>query len=76
MPEGLKKHYSTIIIGGGMAGCGAARTLTAAGYEDFLMITPEIGGRIVTSEDGQVNYGAYFVSGDYDNVNQFVKKTR
>lgn len=30
------------------------------------MVTPEIGGRVRTSPNGQVNYGAYYVTADYE----------
>lgn len=61
------KIVDTIIIGGGISGIGCARTLAEHG-KSFLMITNNIGGRIVTSRDGKVNYGAYFVLDTYRHI--------
>lgn len=63
----------TIIIGAGVAGLGCARQL-ARHKRDFLVITKNIGGRIATSDDGRVNYGAYFVLSNYKHILPFVKK--
>ncbi len=65
------KHYETIIIGGGISGLACAHTLSSNGYKDFALITPEIGGRIETSKDDKVNYGAYFLTPEYTNVIPF-----
>ena len=65
-----------IIIGGGVSGLGCARTLVENGFSDFQLITENIGGRVCTSADGQVNYGAYYVRSDYVYIPQFVKRTR
>ena len=67
MPE---NSYETIIIGAGIAGLACARHLNAYG-KDFLVIGKEVGGRILTSEDGSANYGAFFICSDYDNVLKF-----
>jgi len=61
------KSYDTIIIGAGISGLACARKLSKYN-QDFLIISKNIGGRILTSEDGTVNYGAFFVCSDYDNV--------
>ena len=66
------KLNKTIIIGAGISGLACARTLSKNG-EDFIIISKDIGGRILTSQDGKVNYGAFFVCSDYDNVLKFVK---
>ncbi|MFH1276115.1 MAG: NAD(P)-binding protein [Candidatus Woesearchaeota archaeon] len=73
--EAITKLTETIIIGAGVSGLGAARTLHENGRK-FKIITEDIGGRILTSKDGQVNYGAYYVGMDYTNISKFVKKTR
>jgi hypothetical protein len=65
--------FETIIIGAGVAGLGCAHTLQEANRDDFLVITEDIGGRIRTSEDGKINYGAYFVCNDYHHVLKHVK---
>lgn len=61
------KTVDTIIVGGGISGIGCARTLVEHG-KSFLMITKNIGGRIVTSSDGKINYGAYFVLDTYRHI--------
>lgn len=71
MPSEKRSKYETIIIGGGISGLACARTLAEAGQE-FIIISENIGGSIQTSEDEQVNYGAYYVTEDYFHVNQFV----
>src|SRR3990167_10113641 len=63
----------TIIVGAGVAGLGCAHQL-AKHKRDFLVITENIGGRIATSDDGRINYGAYFVLSNYKHVLPFVKK--
>ena len=67
----MKKH-KTIIIGAGVAGLGCARTLIKKDPEhDFIIISEDIGGRITTSEDGEVNYGAFFVLDSYRHIKEF-----
>src|SRR3989338_4977395 len=63
----------TIIVGAGVAWLGCAHQL-AKHKRDFLVITENIGGRIATSNDGRINYGAYFVLSNYKHVLPFVKK--
>lgn len=57
----------TIIIGGGMAGMSCAMRLLEA-RQDFLLITENLGGRILYSETARVNFGAYFVMANYVNA--------
>jgi hypothetical protein len=71
----MPKTHETIIIGAGMAGLGCARTLHKKELP-FLIITEDIGGRILTSEDGKINYGAYFVLNHYKHVLKFCEKRR
>ncbi len=69
-----KKIDEIIIIGAGMAGLGCAKQI----YENkkkFKIITENIGGRIRTSPDGEVNYGAYYVTEDYTNILPYLEKT-
>ena len=66
------KVYDTIIVGAGISGLACARHLQQFD-KDFLVITKDIGGRILISDDGSVNYGAYFVCSDYLNVLKYVK---
>ncbi|MCP4121394.1 MAG: FAD-dependent oxidoreductase [Bacteroidetes bacterium] len=67
------KTVETIIIGGGVAGLGCAHRLTEHN-RDFIMITEDTGGKILVSEDGKVNYGAYFVLANYRHVLPLVRK--
>jgi len=66
------KVFETIIIGAGISGLSCGRHLQQFD-KDFLIISKDIGGRIRTSEDGLVNYGAFFVCSDYKNLLHFVK---
>jgi len=59
--------YETIIVGAGISGLSCARQLNK--YDsDFLIISKDIGGRFLTSDDGTANYGALFVCSDYHHV--------
>jgi hypothetical protein len=67
----IDKNFDTVIIGAGISGLACAKRLQD--YDkDFLIISENIGGRILTSKDGTANYGAFFVCSDYHNVNQYV----
>ena len=66
-----EKRHDVIIVGGGIAGLACARRL-ADNKKQFKLITPEIGGRILASQDKRVNYGAYYVGADYHNVLHWV----
>ncbi len=65
------KIFDTIIVGAGISGLACAKRLQEYD-EDFLLISENIGGRILTSEDGAVNYGAFFVCSDYYHVLPYV----
>lgn len=62
-----------IIVGGGLNGLGCAKRLQENGAE-FKLITENIGGRIKTSLDGEINYGAYYVTADCHNIMPYVEK--
>ena len=68
-----KQKVETIIIGAGIAGIACARQL-AKHKKDFLVITEDIGGRILLSKNCRINYGAYFVLSNYRNVLPLVQK--
>ena len=61
----------TIIIGGGVAGMSCAMRLLDA-QQDFLLITENIGGRILYQQEAKVNFGAYFVMNNYVNARQLL----
>ncbi len=62
-----KKIVDTIIVGAGISGLACAKKLQENDI-DFIIISENIGGRILTSEDGTINYGAFFVCADYNHV--------
>ena len=72
MNKANMKIEDTIIIGAGISGLGCARTLFE-NKQSFKIITRNIGGRILQSKDGTVNYGAYYVAKDYLHVKKYVK---
>lgn len=60
-------YVNTIIIGGGVSGMACGKTL----YEkdkDFLLLTKDIGGRMLVSKSRTVNYGASYITSDYKNI--------
>ena len=67
----VKKLYETAIIGAGISGLACAKKLQENG-KDFIVISEDIGGRILTSKDKKINYGAFFVCSDYHNVLKYV----
>ncbi len=70
------QEIETLIVGGGMAGLGAARTLRENGYDRFLLASDKLGGRVLSSTDGEVNYGAFYVRTDYKHISPFVSRKR
>jgi hypothetical protein len=69
------KIHETVIVGAGISGLACAHRLSKH-KRPFIIITENIGGRILASEDGSVNYGAYYVREDYHHVRKFIKKKR
>jgi hypothetical protein len=63
----INKTHETVIIGAGIAGLACAKSLAEKGRK-VLILTDDIGGRILTSFDGKTNYGAFFVCADYHYV--------
>lgn len=66
------KIVDTVIIGGGISGLACAKKLQD-NDRDFIIVTENIGGRILTSKDGTTNYGAFFVCSDYYHFLQHIK---
>jgi putative NAD(P)-binding protein len=61
------KTFDAIIIGGGVSGMACGKTLHENGI-NFLLLTKEIGGRMLTSQSHEVNYGASYITSDYSHV--------
>ena len=70
------REVETLIIGGGISGLACADTLTRNRYRDFVLVSPDVGGRIYTSNNGRVNYGAYYVRRDYHHMLPHVTRKR
>lgn len=70
-----ERIYETIIIGGGISGLSCARKLQDEG-RDFLLISKELGGRMMTSRSLNMDYGAAYMTEDYKNVLNYVEKGR
>lgn len=66
---------TAIVIGGGIAGLACARRLYEAGVP-FRLITDRLGGRMFhrPGDSGSINFGATYISEDYERVLPFVKK--
>jgi len=67
----LDKKSDNIIIGAGISGLACAKQLDKY-HKDFILISKDIGGRILKSKDGSTNYGAFFVCTDYKNILPYV----
>jgi hypothetical protein len=66
------KIVDTVIIGAGISGLACAKKLQD-NDRNFIIMTENIGGRILTSKDGTKNYGAFFVCSDYYHFLQHIK---
>jgi glycine/D-amino acid oxidase-like deaminating enzyme len=64
-----------VIVGAGISGLACASTLFDAG-EDFIIISRDVGGRVLQSADEAVPFGAFYVRADYEHVNRFVNLGR
>lgn len=60
----MKNHYESIVLGAGAAGMNCCLELQKADRE-YLLISPNIGGRICNDEQRHMNYGAVFYFGTY-----------
>ena len=68
-----KKIYETIIVGGGVSGLSCAKRLHEAG-KDFLLISKNLGGRMMASDCFCMNYGAAYMTSDYKHMLPYVEK--
>lgn len=66
------KQVDTIIIGGGVSGLACGHTLHKSGYDDFVLLSKDVGGRMLTSKTRMVDYGASYITEDYKNVWPFM----
>ena len=60
----MKNHYETIVLGAGCAGMNCCLELQEENRE-YLLVSPNIGGRICNDEERHMNYGAVFYFGTY-----------
>lgn len=67
------KLYKCIIIGGGISGLACGNKLHKSG-ENFLLLSRELGGRMLTSKSRTIDYGASYITNEYKNVLKFVDK--
>lgn len=69
------RHYNTIIMGGGMAGLGCARTLAENDMNDFVVLTKDVGGRAPRS-DNKATLATFYARSDYTNVQPYLSLGR
>jgi polyamine oxidase len=64
-PNGEATKVDVLILGGGIAGIAAARTLEVNGIDDFLVLeaNDRIGGRIREDRDTGIETGAHWIHG-------------
>ena len=60
----MKSHFETIVLGAGAAGMNCCLELQKEGRE-YLLVSPNVGGRICNDEQRHMNYGAVFYFGTY-----------
>lgn len=63
----MKTHYETIVAGAGAAGMNCCLELQKNNRE-YLLVSPNIGGRICNDEERHMNYGAVFYFGTYKHM--------
>ncbi len=71
----MNSKIDTIIIGGGISGLSAAYHLRKNNI-DFKLISEDIGGRVHSSKNGNIQYGAYYVMDIYTHTKEFAKLGR
>jgi hypothetical protein len=68
----MKTFSETVIVGAGVSGIACAKTLLEE-KKDFIIISPNIGGRVQESANSKVQYGAYYITKNYDGIKNVVK---
>ncbi|WP_350454027.1 NAD(P)/FAD-dependent oxidoreductase [Slackia heliotrinireducens] len=63
----MKNHYESIVLGAGAAGMNCCLELQKEKRE-YLLVSPNIGGRICNDEERHMNYGAVFYFGTYKHM--------
>ena len=71
----MRIYKNTIIVGAGISGLACAKRLTEHN-QDFIVISPDIGGRIQQSKDKKTQYGSYYIMKNYINVKNIVEIKR
>ncbi len=65
-----KGAEEVIIVGGGLSGLGCAKRLHENG-KSFKIISSDV-GRVMSSPNGKVNYGAYYITQDCKNIMPYI----
>lgn len=63
----MERHFETLIAGAGCAGMNCALELKKGGRE-YVLVSPNIGGRVFNDEVRHMNYGAVFYFGTYKHM--------
>ncbi len=70
----MSLDHEILIVGGGVAGLACLQELSASGHGVHL-ISKDIGGRLCTSKNGKVNYGAYVLPTTDTMIESLIERT-